>query len=53
MIRKVRERYGEVVEGVGITDALITWYNSGEMWWWNGGTIDRLSFLNVQIAPGA
>lgn len=36
MIRKVRERDVEVAEGVGITDAMIMWYNRGEKWYWNG-----------------
>ncbi|KAF9695633.1 hypothetical protein EKO04_006690 [Ascochyta lentis] len=36
MIRKVRERNVEVAVGVGITDAMITWYNRGEKWHWNG-----------------
>ncbi|KAF3031322.1 hypothetical protein E8E12_000998 [Didymella heteroderae] len=36
MIRKIRERDVEVAEGVGITEAMITWYNRGEKWYWNG-----------------
>ncbi|KAJ4376781.1 protein polyubiquitination [Didymella sp. IMI 355093] len=36
MIRKTRERGVEVADGVGITDAMITWYNRGEKWYWNG-----------------
>ncbi|KAJ4343368.1 hypothetical protein N0V95_006702 [Ascochyta clinopodiicola] len=36
MVRKVRERDAEVAEGVGITDAMVTWYNRGEKWYWNG-----------------
>lgn len=37
MIRKIRERDVEVAEGVAITDAMITWYNKGEKWYWNEG----------------
>lgn len=36
MICKVRERDVEVAQGVGITKAMITWYNRGERWYWNG-----------------
>lgn len=36
MIRKVRERDVEITEGVGITDAMVTWYDRGEKWYWNG-----------------
>ena len=36
MIRKMRERDVEVAEGVEITDAMITWFNRGEKWYWNG-----------------
>jgi ubiquitin-protein ligase len=36
MIRKVRERDVEVAQGVSITEAMITWYNRGEKWYWNG-----------------
>lgn len=36
MIRKIREPKVEVADGVFITDAIATWYNRGEKWYWNG-----------------
>ena len=36
IIRKMRERDVEVADGMSITDAMITWYNRGEKWYWNG-----------------
>ncbi|KAF3043910.1 hypothetical protein E8E11_000407 [Didymella keratinophila] len=36
LIRKAREQDVEVAQGVGITEAMITWYNQGEKWYWNG-----------------
>lgn len=36
MIRKVRERNVEAAEGIKVTEAMITWYNKGEQWYWNG-----------------
>lgn len=36
MIRKVRERDVEVAQGVGITEAMVAWYNRGEKWYGNG-----------------
>ncbi|KAJ4313596.1 protein polyubiquitination [Neodidymelliopsis sp. IMI 364377] len=36
MIRKVRERDVELAEGIKVREALVTWYNGGEKWYWNG-----------------
>ncbi|UPX16333.1 E2 ubiquitin-conjugating enzyme [Ascochyta rabiei] len=50
MIRKVRERDVEVAEGVDITDAMITWYNSGEKWYWNGWKGRPTFFPNRKVS---
>ena len=52
MIRKMRERDVEVAEGVEITDAMITWFNRGEKWYWNGWNGRPTFFPGRKSSPG-
>lgn len=36
MVRKIREPDVEIADGVCITGEIVTWYDRGEKWYWNG-----------------